>query len=302
MQDTPGAIARVIDPPQRDLGEGFTVRRALPHAQQRMLGPFVFLDQMGPHRFAPGAGLDVRPHPHIGLATLTYLFEGEILHRDSLGTVLAIRPGELNWMTAGSGIVHSERTAPQHRADGASLFGLQCWVGLPRAEQECDPAFAHFSAAQLPTIVRAGARMTIVAGRFFGQTSPVPLRSRLFFVDVALEAGATVTVPPDYDERGVQIVSGSIVIDGVNHAAGMLVVLVEGVTATLQAGEAARFVLLGGDRLDGPRAISWNFVASDQERLDRAALDWQAGRFPAVPGETESIPFPGTLGKPVFYP
>jgi redox-sensitive bicupin YhaK (pirin superfamily) len=302
MQDPLGNVLLVIDPPARDLGDGFTVRRALPNPQQRMLGPFVFLDQMGPHAFAPGTGLDVRPHPHIGLATLTYLFDGEILHRDSLGTALAIRPGAVNWMTAGRGIVHSERTAPEHRAAGSRLFGLQCWVGLPQAQEEAAPSFVHLEADALPVVVRDGARMTIVAGEFFGARSPVPILSPLFFVDVQLDAGATLTIPAEYAQQGIQTVAGDVAVDGVGQACGRLLALAPGATVTLQARSAARVVLLGGAPLDGPRAISWNFVASSQQRLDRAADDWSAGRFPAVPGETESIPLPPAAGRPVFYP
>jgi redox-sensitive bicupin YhaK (pirin superfamily) len=303
MSEHSDRLAVVVLPPTRDLGDGFLVRRALPTTAQRMVGPFVFLDQMGPHRFAPGSGLDVRPHPHIGLATLTYLFDGEIMHRDSLGTVMAIRPGAVNWMTAGRGIVHSERTAPGPRAEGSTLFGLQCWVALPQSHEETDPAFVHVTAAELPVIVREGVTAKIVAGSFFGATSPVPVFSPLFFVDVHLQAGATLVVPADYAQQAIYIVEGALDLedDGVFDA-GQLLVMREGQSLRLNAQGATRVVLLGGEALDGPRALSWNFVSSSLARLDQARIDWREQRFPKVPDETEWIPQPDAAGAPVLYP
>ncbi len=293
----------VIEPPTRDLGDGFKVRRALPTAQRHTVGPFVFLDQMGPHRFEPGTGLDVRPHPHIGLSTLTYLFDGEILHRDSLGTVMPIRPGEVNWMTAGSGIVHSERTAPELRAGGATLFGLQCWVALPLDHEETAPAFVHMKADQLPLLEQNGMSARIIAGRFAGQTSPLPTLSPVCFVDIRLQPGATLVVPFEYDEQALYVVEGALDFgpEGIFDA-GRLLILQHGKGITLRTDRVTRVVLLGGARLDAPRALSWNFVSSSPERLEQARQDWAARRFPDVPGETEWIPQPESKGKPVFYP
>jgi redox-sensitive bicupin YhaK (pirin superfamily) len=260
---------------------------------------------MGPHVFAAGTGLDVRPHPHIGLATVTYLFDGEILHRDSLDTVQPIRPGEVNWMTAGRGIVHSERTAPDIRRQASSLFGLQCWVALPRRHEETAPSFQHFKAAQLPREEGEGIVATIIAGRFFGHQAPVPALSELFYVDVQLERGATLTIPPEYDEQAIYIVEGRIDMakDGLFDA-GQLLVLKPGKTVMLTAsGAPARLMLLGGEPMDGPRAVVWNFVSSSAERLEQAKEDWRMQRFPRIQGESEWIPFPDEqTGKPVFYP
>jgi redox-sensitive bicupin YhaK (pirin superfamily) len=293
----------VVVPSAHDLGDNFTVRRALPSRQRRMVGPFVFLDEMGPHVFSPGKGLDVRPHPHIGLATVTYLFSGEILHRDSLGSVQAIRPGDVNWMTAGRGIVHSERTAEDVRAHGSTLSGLQCWVALPAADEECEPAFTHTGVAELPFVEAGGVTARIVAGNFMGQTSPVETSSRLFFVDLHLAPGAQLAVPPDYSERAVYVVEGKIDLgeDGLFEA-GQLLVLKPGRVIGLAAAGAARVVLLGGEPMESPRYLSWNFVSSSAERIEQAKQDWREQKFPPVPGETEFIPLPDIPGKPVRYP
>lgn len=300
-----GALEVVVVPRTHDLGDRFEVRRALPSTQRRMVGPFVFLDQFGPHVFSPGRGLDVRPHPHIGLATVTYLFSGEILHRDSLGSVQPIQPGAVNWMTAGRGIVHSERTAQALRQHPSPLFGLQCWVALPRAHEECPPDFRHTGAAALPLEQAAGMTARIIAGSFFGQRSPVPTLSDLFYVDLLLQPGARTDIPADYTERAIYIVQGQLDLgsDG-SFAAGQLLVLKPGkhVVVTAAGTQAARLMLLGGEPMDGPRYLAWNFVSSSAERIAQAKDDWRNQRFASVPGETEFIPLPDMPDKPVHYP
>lgn len=299
------AIDVVIVPRTHDLGDHFEVRRALPSRQRRMVGPFVFLDQMGPHLFLAGQGLDVRPHPHIGLATVTYLLEGEIVHRDSLGTMQTIRPGEVNWMTAGRGIVHSERTAAESRRAESSLFGLQCWVALPKAHEEAVPTFAHVGIGELPVIEGEGVMARIVAGIFFGQRSPVETMSDLFYVDVRLSPGAQIEVPAEYGEQALYVVEGRLDLgrDGA-YDAGQLLVLKPKASVTLSAAamSPARVMLLGGEPMDGPRYLTWNFVSSSAERIEQAKEDWKNQRFPVVPGETEFIPLPDIPGKPVRYP
>jgi hypothetical protein len=304
MHDESTALEALIIPRTSDLGDGFVVRRALPNTQRRMVGPFVFLDQMGPHRFHAGAGLDVRPHPHIGLATVTYLFEGEIVHRDSLGVVQPIRPGEVNWMTAGRGIVHSERTGPELRASGHTLAGLQCWVALPRSHEETEPAFAHVPAHDIPEEEAEGVHARVIAGQFAGRTSPVSTLSPLFYVDVRLDPGARLSIPAEYTERAIYVVSGRITIAGEgSFDANQLIVLRAGHPVATQATEGpVHLMLLGGEPMDGPRAIMWNFVSSSHERLEQAREDWRNGRFPQVPQETEFIPMPDIPGRPVFYP
>lgn len=299
-----GALEVVVVPRTTDLGDHFEVRRALPSRQKRMVGPFVFLDQMGPHVFAAGKGLDVLPHPHIGLATVTYLFTGEILHRDSLGSVQAIQPGDVNWMTAGSGIVHSEHTAPETRQHASSLAGLQCWVALPRAQEECAPDFRHTGAAELPVEEAEGVSVRVIAGSFFGRRSPVATLSDLFYVDVQLQPGARLGIPADYTERAIYVVEGSLDLgrDGV-FGAGQLLVLKPGKPVTIAAGAAGvRAMLLGGEPMDGPRYLTWNFVSSSAERIEQAKEDWREQRFAKVPDETEFIPLPDIPGKPVHYP
>ncbi len=298
------ALETVIVPRTSDLGDRFEVRRALPSRQRRMVGPFVFLDQMGPHVFDAGCGLDVRPHPHIGLATVTYLFEGEIHHRDSLGTSQAIRPGEVNWMTAGRGIVHSERTALARREQPHSLAGLQCWVALPRQHEETEPSFLHVGAADLPELEGEGVHARIIAGEFHGRRAPVPTLSPLFYVDVQLDPHARIVLEAHYQERAAYVVTGPVDVerDG-SFAGGQLLVFKAGRAVELRAGNApARLMLLGGEPMDGPRAILWNFVSSSAERLQQASEDWRAQRFAAVPDENEFIPMPAVDGKPVFYP
>ncbi|MGY2046679.1 pirin family protein [Methylobacterium sp. JK268] len=282
------AIETVIVPRARDLGS-FSVRRALPSAQRQMVGPFIFFDQMGPAEFLLGQGMDVRPHPHIGLSTVTYLFDGEIMHRDSLGTVLPIRPGELNWMTAGRGIVHSERTAESLRSTGFRMFGLQAWVALSAKDEESAPGFEHYDADALPVLAGEGKRVRLIAGAAFGARSPVRTSSPMVYADVQLEAGASLPLDPDYDERAVYTVSGAIEVAGDRFGPGQLLVFRPGDRITVRAQETARFMVLGGEPMDGPRHIWWNFVSSRPERIEQAKAEWKAGRFDTVPGDAEDI-------------
>ncbi len=276
----------------RDLG-GFSVARVLPQAALRHVGPFVFFDHLGPAEFAPGSGIDVRPHPHIGLATVTYLFEGALGHRDSLGTVVDIEPGAVNWMTAGRGIVHSERTPPGARAAGQRMHGIQSWVALPDDHAEAEPGFAHHPAATLPSIAFGGAKRTLIAGTAFHATSPVNALSPMFYIDIDAEAGASVALPGEHEERAVYVVSGAVELDGTRYAAGTMVVVAPGGEIAFTTSEPTRAMLLGG-RSVGPRHIEWNFVSGSRERIEAAKAEWIAGRFPRVPGETEFIPLPGS--------
>jgi redox-sensitive bicupin YhaK (pirin superfamily) len=275
----------------RDIG-GFAVRRVLPSVPKQMVGPFIFFDHMGPARLAPGEGLDVRPHPHIGLATVTYLFEGEILHRDSLGSVQPIRPGDVNWMTAGRGIAHSERTPHELRAAGASVHGIQTWVALPREHEEAEPSFFHHPRSTLPVVDQPGATLRVIAGRAFGVRSPVAVFSDTLYAAAELDPGATLAVPPEHEERGVYVVDGDVTIGETAVEAGSLAVLAEGVEVPVRAPFSATLMLLGGAKMDGPRFIWWNFVSSAKERIERAKADWHEDRFGRVPGETERIPLP----------
>jgi len=290
---SPGLVEMAILPRTRDLGDGFTVRRVLPFAKRRMVGPFIFFDAMGPTIFRAGTGIDVRPHPHIGLATLTYLFEGELLHRDSLGNVQPIRAGEVNWMVAGSGIAHSERTDAALRQKESRLFGIQSWVALPREHEETAPLFSHHGSVVLPLIEGRGKRIRLIVGALFGKKAPVETFSPMFYAEVTLEQGERVAVPADYEERAAFLVSGAIGLGSETHAPGQLLVFRPGVEIVLTAsGSAARFMLLGGDPLDGPRHIWWNFVSSRQERIEAAKSDWKNGRFPRVAGDGDLIPLP----------
>jgi redox-sensitive bicupin YhaK (pirin superfamily) len=285
------AIETVIIPRARDLG-GFEVRRALPSARRQMVGPFIFWDQMGPAEFLLGHGMDVRPHPHIGLATVTYLFDGEIVHRDSLGTLETIRPGALNLMTAGRGIVHSERTGEAARALGPKLFGIQSWVALPRSHEEGEPGFLHFAPDQLPVISEGGVSARLIAGEAFGQVSPVSTPMAMIYADVQLATGAAIPFDPTYEERGIYTVAGEIEIAGDRFGPGQLLVFRPGDRITIRAASPARLMLLGGEPMDGPRHIWWNFVSSRPERIEQAKADWKAAHFDSVPGETEFIPLP----------
>jgi hypothetical protein len=286
------AIEQIIVPRARDLG-GFSVRRALPSAQRQMIGPFIFFDQMGPAQFLSGQGIDVRPHPHIGLATVTYLFNGEMTHRDSLGSALAIRPGEVNLMTAGRGIVHSERTGAEVRSSGQNLFGIQSWMALPKSHEESAPGFAHNAMSELPRLEGEGKRVRLIIGSLYGETSPAVFPHDCFYAEVVMAPGAVLPLDPDYDERAVYLASGRVDIAGQSFDAGQLLVFKPGDRISILAETNARLMLLGGEPMDGPRHIWWNFVSSSQERIDSAKEDWRQGRFAIVPGdETEFIPLP----------
>ncbi len=290
----------------REIVGDFKVRRALPAAKRRMVGPFIFLDQMGPEVLRAGSGLDVAPHPHIGLATVTYLFEGELMHRDGLGTVQAIRPGEVNWMTAGRGIAHSERTPQEMRLSGSELFGIQSWVAMPKKHEECDPAFAHHGTHELPVIEGEGKRVRLIAGSLYAARSPVHTLSEMFYADVTLVEGARLPIPSGHEERAAYIVEGSVELipDDGTYNAGQLLIFKPGAEITLRAHESSpvRMMLLGGEPMDGARHIWWNFVSSSKERIEQAKEDWKAGRFAPVPEETEFIPLPGSGPAVVRYP
>jgi len=286
------AIDHVVVPRTVDLGD-FQVHRALPSERSRMVGPFIFFDHFGPAEFRAGNGLDVRPHPHIGLATVTYLFDGEIMHRDSLGTAVAIRPGEVNWMTAGRGIVHSERTGAEKRAAGGPIHGLQMWVALPQAKEEMDAGFAHHGTDEFPFVNDDGAFVRVVVGSIYGKTSPVPTVHDTLFANIALRAGASMPLDAGYEERALYVVDGIIDISGDRFEPGRLLVFKPGDKITVKAATDAHFVILGGAPMDGPRHIWWNFVSSRKERIEQAKADWQAGHFGKVPGdEIEFIPLP----------
>lgn len=284
-------IRTIVVPRTSDIGN-FEVRRALPSREVRMVGPFVFFDQMGPGEFLTDQGLDVRPHPHIGLATVTYLFGGRVMHRDSLGTALPIEPGAMNLMTAGRGIAHSERTPPDDRVAPSRLFGIQAWVALPAAMEECAPAFSHHAAESLPVVAADGARVRVIAGEAYGVASPVPTASETLYADVALEPGARLPLDAVHEERAIYLVEGQLAIAGDRHDAGRLLVLRPGDRLTVEALTPCRLMLLGGAAMDGPRHIWWNFVSSRRERIEAAKADWKAGRFAAVPGDAEFIPLP----------
>jgi redox-sensitive bicupin YhaK (pirin superfamily) len=287
------AIAHVVVPRTVDLGDGFAVRRALPSIQTRMVGPFIFFDHFGPAEFRAGNGLDVRPHPHIGLATVTYLFDGEIMHRDSLGTAVAIRPGEVNWMTAGRGIVHSERTGAEKRVTGSPIHGLQMWVGLPSAKEEMEAGFAHHDTSEFPMIEENGKTVRVVVGSLYGAKSPVPTVHETIFGDVYLKAGAMLPIDADHEERAVYVIDGTVDIAGDRFNGGRLLVFKPGDKVSIAAVTDAHFVIVGGAPMDGPRHIWWNFVSSRKERIEQAKADWKAGHFDKVPGdEIEFIPLP----------
>ena len=285
------APLRLLAPHTRDLG-GFEVRRLLPAFERKMVGPFIFFDHMGPVDFAPGEGMDVRPHPHIGLATVTYLFEGAVLHRDSLGSVQRITAGDVNWMTAGRGIAHSERTPPDERARGQRIHGLQTWVALPREHEFVEPSFTHVARERLPRIERDGVRLSVVAGRAYGYEAPTPTFGETLYVAAELDAGATLTVPAEHEERAVYAIDGDVTIDGELVPAAHLALLDLAREVTVAARDPARVMLVGGARMDGDRYIWWNFVGSTRGAIEQAKEAWREQRFAPIPGETEFIPLP----------
>ncbi len=294
------SISRLVDGRPRDLGEGFVVRRVLPAAGQQMLGPFIFFDHFGPTEFPAGPTINVRPHPHVALATVTYLFEGEILHHDSLGFTQQIHPGDVNWMIAGRGIVHSERTTPRSLRQPTRMHGIQSWVALPNGQEDDAPAFHHHPAATLPVLETAeGVRLCIIAGEAFGRRSPVNTAWPTLYVDVAMPTGVSFELPPDHEERAVYIAAGRAEVDGAAVGAGQLAVLESGATVRIRSidGSPTRAMLAGGARFPSSRQIWWNFVSSTRERIEAAKRDWRVrdrSRFPDVPGDAdEFIPLPG---------
>ncbi len=294
-------IELTLLPATHDIG-GFKVHRTLPHRERTMVGPFLFFDQMGPAHLPPGQGIDVRPHPHINLATVTYLFEGAIGHRDSLGTEIVIRPGAVNLMTAGHGIVHSERSPGDERADGPALSGIQTWLALPDGREEIDPAFEHVPAGDLPIVEGAGVNARVIMGSLWGKSAPTTTYAGTIYADIALAAGASVPIDADADERAIYLVEGDAMLEGVPLEPQKLYVLRPGIAATLRTSGGARAMLAGGDAFKTPRHVWWNFVSSSRERIEEARRAWMAREFPVVPGdEIEWIPIPGQP-KTVSYP
>ena len=290
--DSVNALPTVIIPRVRDIG-AFEVRRALPSIERQMIGPFIFFDQFGPIIMKAGEGQDVRPHPHIGLSTVTWLLDGSMFHRDSLGSQQAIAPGELNWMTAGKGIVHSERTPEADRARDRTVFGIQSWVALPKKHEETTPVFEHVATADMPLLNDHGREVRVIAGSIYGAASPVKTHSELFYADVKLVSGAKLPLPDEHEERAIYVLQGSIEIAGQVHGPNQLLVFRAGDHITIIAKTDTRFMMLGGEPMDGPRHIWWNFVSSSKERIEMAKEEWKRGRFDIVPGdEKEFIPLP----------
>jgi redox-sensitive bicupin YhaK (pirin superfamily) len=288
------ALQLVVVPRVRDLGDGFEVRRALPSDKRQMVGPFIFFDQMGPAQFLAGRGLDVRPHAHIGLATVTYLFDGRVMHRDSEGNELEITPGAMNLMTAGRGIAHSERTPANARHGGEGLFGIQSWIALPEPYEEIEPSFQHFEASDLPVVEADGFWARVVAGSAFGTHSGVGIFSEWFYAEVILDSGRMAPLGPDHEERAIYLVEGEVVIGGESFEAPRLLIFRPGDRFAVRAKRRARLMFLGGSALEGPHYIWWDFVSSRRERIEQAKEEWKSGRFAPVPGDTEFIPLPET--------
>jgi redox-sensitive bicupin YhaK (pirin superfamily) len=294
-------VEQVLTPVTHDLG-GFKVHRTLPHRERTMVGPFLFFDQMGPAQLAAGGGIDVRPHPHINLATVTYLFDGAIDHRDSLGTCARIEPGAVNLMTAGHGIVHSERSPGDERTHGPVLSGIQTWLALPEAAEETDPAFEHVEAARLPTLEADGVRARVIMGSLWGLSAPTTTYAGTIYADLVLEPGATVPIDAAAEERAVYLADGEATLEGLALEPQRLYVLRPGIAATLRSASGARAMLCGGDAFATPRHVWWNFVSSRPERIAEAKRAWKAGEFPVVPGDDkEWIPIPEVV-KTVSYP
>lgn len=287
-----GGVELLIDARPRDLG-GFEVRRVLPSVARRLVGPFIFFDHMGPAALPVGTGFDVRPHPHIGLATVTYLFDGEIDHRDSLGTLQTIRPGDVNWMVAGRGIAHSERTSPESRQRGVRIHGIQSWIALPVEHEEIEPRFEHHPASTIPRVELTNATLDVIAGTAYGARSPVGVLSPTLYVHARLEAGARLPVDDEHEQRAIYVVEGALGCDGRTFQAGTMVVLRPKAKVILEAGGPTRLMLVGGAAIAGERHVWWNFVSSSIARIDRAKDDWDNERFPTIPGDDhERIPLP----------
>jgi redox-sensitive bicupin YhaK (pirin superfamily) len=292
MNDNARSVELILRGRPRDNG-GFAVRRTLPAAQHRLVGPFIFWDHMGPVSFEPEQGIDVRPHPHIGLATVTYLFDGEIVHKDTLGSDESIRPGDVNWMTAGRGIAHSERTGPEARQKGSRVHGIQSWVALPLDREEIAPTFHHHPSSTIPETSRDGARVRVLAGTAYGLTSPAGGLSPTLYAEAILPAGTRLTLPEEHDERAAYVVEGAIECDGQSVGEGEMLVARPRAEVIARATQPSRIMLLGGARIDGPRHIWWNFVSSSQERIEQAKREWREGRFPKIPGDDkEFTPLP----------
>jgi len=287
--ETKGSVALIIKPQEKNLGE-FTVRRVLPAPERRMVGSFIFFDHMGPAEFPPGRGIQVRPHPHIGIQTVTYLFEGEIMHRDSLGFVQPIQCGAVNLMTAGSGIVHSER-AGDDLDETSRLHGIQSWMALPESEQECEATFQHYPAADIPDIEVNDVNVRVIIGEAYGHTSPVHSYSQTLYLECLMPKGSELTLPDRYQEIGAYVVSGSVAIDGESYAEGVMAVGYDSAIMTLTAEEESRVMVIAGEPL-GERHIYWNFVSSSKGRIEQAKSDWREGKFGEIPGEHELIPLP----------
>jgi redox-sensitive bicupin YhaK (pirin superfamily) len=286
-------IELVVEGRPRDLGS-FVVRRMLPSEQRRLVGPFIFYDHVDRVVMPPGQGFDVRPHPHISLATITYLLEGEFVHRDSLGSVQVIRPGDVNWMIAGRGVVHSERTSPEVRARGGALHAVQSWVALPLAHEETEPRFEHHPSSTIPRIVRRGAVLRVIAGTAYGAQAPTGVLSPTLYVHAKLDAGAVLPIDDEHEQRGVYVAHGTVECQGRSFSPGQLVLLRAGAHVTLRARSDADVMLIGGAPLDGERHVYWNFVSSRKDRIERAKADWREGRFAKVPtDDAEFIPLPG---------
>jgi redox-sensitive bicupin YhaK (pirin superfamily) len=298
---TDDLIIQTLHPATHDLG-GFKVHRTLPHKERTMVGPFIFFDQMGPAHLPPGGGIDVRAHPHINLSTVTYLFAGAIDHRDSLGTFRTIEPGAVNLMTAGTGIVHSERSPADLRPDGPELSGIQTWLALPDGREEIAPAFEHVPAADMPIISGGGAQARVIMGSLWGASSPVTAHAETIYADIALEAGGSIPIDAGADERGLYCATGNATLDGMPLEPSVLYVLRPGTAATLRSATGARVMLCGGEAFRSPRHVWWNFVSSSRDRIRTAREDWKAGRFPTVPGDdAEFIPLP-EVPTTVSYP
>jgi hypothetical protein len=299
---TDDLFIQTLHPATHDLG-GFTVHRTLPHKERTTVGPFIFFDQMGPAHLPPGGGIDVRPHPHINLATVTYLFAGAIDHRDSLGTFRTIEPGAVNLMTAGRGIVHSERSPAALRPPGPELSGIQTWLALPKAKEEMDPAFEHVPKERLPVVEAQGASARVVMGTLWGATSPVTCHSETIYADVALQPGGGIPIDPSAEERSIYVAEGEASLDGLPLEPSVLYVLRPGTSATLRSDRGAHVMLAGGAPMDGPRHVWWNFVSSSRDRINQAKEDWRSERFPTVPEDAEErIPLPVVTPKTVSYP